>query len=144
MKSEELKSILRKQFPSLRKRFPWSDDPITCRDGEYPFISKYIYEKCCNSAWSRIKEAGIEYNESFPDCDDFLDIFIGLFKIEWFKLIKNGDIPLKTSPSLAGCEGCNPQGEMHAFAVFKSDLIYISDYGNTLDPVGYKPVRAKF
>jgi hypothetical protein len=146
MTSKELKNLLYSNFASLKKpRTPWSREPISCRDTEYPTINHDHYVQCDRRVWDKIIGANIDYGNLFPDCDDFADIKVGLFKMEWWLLIKKGLIPEGSAPSYGNCSGYNPNGENHAFNVFRSDKgIYISDYGDIVSIFGYKPIYVRF
>lgn len=144
MMHKDLKKLIRSVWPSLRKPF-FGIDPITCRDVDYPEVYAEHYINTDRIVWEAVKSLGASYGNEFPDCDDFSDIKLGLFKIEWFKLIQNGFVNFKTPPCYAVCDGYNPDGAMHDFNAFVSGgKLYVSDYGQIVQPDGYKPILMRF
>ena len=145
MTSDELKKDCRKTFPSLKKPF-WGRDVIDCRDGEYkPNLPHEVYVEAYHAAWAIAVAAGVEYDDVFPDCDDYADILLGLVKLEWVKAVAAGKIPKKTSPVYSVIEGYNPQGENHNYSYFRSSAgRFIADYSNIIPITGYRPMRQRF
>jgi hypothetical protein len=145
MTSDELVKDSRATFPSLKKPF-FGRDVIECRDQNYdPGLPHDVYLSCLDEAWAEMEAVGIEYGPTFPDCDDYADIQKGLFKLKWSKAIKDGKIPKGSAPVLASVMGYNPYGENHAYLYFRSDKgRFIRDYGSTLPPGKYEPMRMNF
>lgn len=143
MTHRELKKYLCSIWPKLKKSL-FGGDPIMCRDGEYPYIKDEIYTEIDRDVWRQIEALGIVYGEGFPDCDDFADIKLGLFKIGWWKMMCQGKIPMGTPPSYSVCDGYNPQKEMHDFNAWVSDRLSVSDYGQRCDPEKYSPLKVRF
>jgi len=142
IQAKEVKAILRKQFPSLKK--PWFGlDPITLLDREYPIVPYGIYAEIDFVVWNHVMAMGISYNDQFPDCEDFTAIKLGKFKEIWFKYIKDKRIPEGMPPLYGVCEGYL-DGIMHSFNVIISDKIYVSDYGHIVPPDNYTPLLARF
>lgn len=146
MTSTELKALIRKTLPGLKKPF-FGDDTIICRDKEYPDIDNEtsVYETLDALAWSHIEDIGLQYEDGYPDCDDFSDIQLGRFKEEWWKSILSGAISRGVAPKYASCIGYNPSGEMHNFQTYVADgVVWVSDYGQKLRPEGYRPLLVRF
>ena len=146
MTSTEFKKLIYSSFRSLKKpAMPWTREPITCRDAEYATVAHNFYVECDNRVWIAIEASSIVYGANFPDCDDFSDIKLGLFKLEWVKLILDGSIPAGTQPSYGVCDGYSPGGENHDFNIFRSDRgLWISDYGSRRPIDGYRPIYMRF
>ena len=144
MTANELDKLILKKFGFKRSWFGKS--PVTLRDRSYPPIGYNTYREIDVQVWKQIEDLGITYGASFPDCDDFSDIKLGLFKIGWWEKEQAGEIPTGTAPSYAVVDGYNPRGEMHDFNLFvpSNGKIYVSDYGMTHDPAGYKLLYARF
>lgn len=140
----ELKRLVRSVWPSLKKPF-FGHDTITCRDGEYPEVSVDIYEDADRRVWETVKSLNLQYGSGFPDCDDFSDIKLGLFKIEWWKLMQSGCVPNGAPPRYAVLDGYNPTNEMHDFNAYVANgKVYVSDYGRVVPPDGYRPILMRF
>ena len=140
--AKEVKKLLRAQFPSLKK--PWfGADPITLLDREYPIVPKGIYAEIDFVVWNHIMALGIGYNDQFPDCEDFSSIKLGRFKEIWFQYIKDKRIP-EGMPPLYGVSEGYLDGIMHSFNVFISDKIWVSDYGQIVEPDKYTPILMRF
>jgi hypothetical protein len=143
MNSQQLKKQIRQTF-GLKK--PWfGDDPVMCRDGDYPNVNADIYKHIDQKVWAEIERRQVSYQAGFPDCDDFADIKLGLFKLEWWDMIKQSQIPWGTPPSYGVCDGYNPERQLHDFNLFVSGgIIFISDYGRIVAPGGYQPLKVRF
>jgi hypothetical protein len=144
MNTAELRRTLVTAFPTLKK--PWfGDNPIMCRDGEYPDVGQGVYRAADARVWGQVVASGLQYAATFPDCDDYADIKLGLFKLRWWELVRSGTVPTGCAPSYAVCEGYNPQGQMHSFNLFVAGgAVFISDYGQIVEPDGYRPLKARF
>lgn len=145
MTSGELINDSRSAFPSLKK--PWfGRDVIECSDTIYDLsLPHQVYLNCLDAAWAVIVSMGVEYHETYPDCDDYSDMLKGLAKLEWWKSIQSGLIKAGSQMVIALINGYNPRGENHAYLYFRSDMgRFIRDYGETLPITGYRPMRMKF
>ena len=143
MTSDELKQAIRTKFPTLKK--PWfGRDVLELSDKNYKLHPHSAYVECHQAAWEIIENSGVVYHELFPDCDDYVDIAHGLFKLEWLRLIEKGTIPEGSAPIKAVISGYNPQGDNHAYGfIYDNAGMFITDYGNIIPVTGYRPMRFK-
>jgi hypothetical protein len=125
---KELRAILKKEFPTLKK---WFGESVFCFDPEYQDVKFEYIQDIFKSAFQIVQ---VDYEPCLNDCENHATGV--MWHSQRLHRQKGGENPIP----LGMFVGENPSGLSHAFNIFVADnRVYIGDYGKIFSNKNYKP-----